>query len=260
MRKICLNCKYERKETETVSVFECPSCRTIYAKVEAEALRKAAREKKIRLAEEEKGRLKTEQKAKIAEELIKKDQLKEENRRNKEIRNSECVNIAIETGLTASQALGLTYLEHLQEILIQDERLLALSMGLIGAGTCTIALTDKRILIVGKGFFGGTLQSCIDLDRINTISGSTGLLTGEIFIQDGENRIINSVIKASVVVFVDKARGAIEMRKKQQQETTQHTNLNSIEKLEKLALLKERGVISDAEFEQEKKKILGYLY
>lgn len=35
MGKICLKCKYERKEVETAPDYECPSCGIIYAKYEA---------------------------------------------------------------------------------------------------------------------------------------------------------------------------------------------------------------------------------
>ena len=106
----------------------------------------------------------------------------------------------------------------------------------------------------------GLKQSIVDLDKVNAVSGSTGLLFGKINITDGSNdRLIENVWKKTVKNFTNKVQEALEARKAPQpaiQQAPEKEN-DPYEKLEKLAGLKDKGIISSEEFEAEKKKILG---
>src|SRR4051794_39270494 len=90
-------------------------------------------------------------------------------------------------------------LRHLPTVLASGEQVLGFASGLMDGTTWLIALTDRRILFLDKGMLFGLKQVSIDLDKINAVSGKTGLLLGKIQIEDGAtNRTIDNVRKGSV--------------------------------------------------------------
>jgi hypothetical protein len=106
-------------------------------------------------------------------------------------------------------------LNHLPEILSRGEQVLSFSSGLMDGNTWLIALTDKRIIFIDKGFFFGYTQYTIDLDKITGIYGKAGIMFGEIGIEaSSSDKKISMVQKASVMKFTNKVRDAIEARKK----------------------------------------------
>ena len=146
-------------------------------------------------------------------------------------------------------------LNHLPEILSDGEQVLAFTSGLMDGNTWLVTLTDKRIIFLDKGMIYGLKQTAIDLDKVNSISGQTGIFFGKITIEDGaSSRLINNVWKKTVVAFSNKVRDAIEARKSASRHTTGD---DVVTKLEKLAALLERGVINNEEFAQQKAKILA---
>ena len=144
---------------------------------------------------------------------------------------------------------------YLPELLGAEEQVLAFSSGFLEGTTWLIALTDRRIVFLDKGLLYGLKQTAIDLDRVNSISGETGIFFGKIVIADGSaQRTIDKVWKSSVKIFTNKVQEAIEARKKKRHAPPPP---DPYDQLEKLAGLLERGVISASEFEKEKRKILG---
>ena len=151
-------------------------------------------------------------------------------------------------------------LNHLPEILSDGEQVLAFSSGLMNGNTWLITLTDKRIIFLDKGMIYGLKQTMIDLDKVNSISGQTGIIFGKISIEDGASSWqINQVWKKTVVTFTNKVRDAIEARKSASRHATapQSNGDEVITKLEKLAALFEKGIINQDEFTQQKARILA---
>ena len=152
-------------------------------------------------------------------------------------------------------------LHYLPEILQEGEEILAFTSGLMDGNTWLITLTNKRIIFLDKGMIFGLKQTVIPLDRINSVSGKTGLMFGEIYIEDGaKERVIKNVWKKTVKPFTNMVMEAIENYKKSQNtpnKSTQENKNDPYEQLEKLALLKEKGIITEEEFNQAKKNILG---
>jgi hypothetical protein len=106
-------------------------------------------------------------------------------------------------------------LAHLPEVLADGEQVLGFCSGVMDNSTWLIALTDRRILFLDKGFLFGLKQVSIDLDKVNAVTGSTRILLGQIEIEDGaRNRVINNVQKRTVVPFVNLVRDAMEARKR----------------------------------------------
>ena len=149
-------------------------------------------------------------------------------------------------------------LKYLPEVLQEGEQVLAFSSGMMDANTWLITLTDRRIIFLDKGLIYGLKQSVIPLNKVNSISGKTGLILGEISITDGAGtRVIKNVWKKTVGPFTAKALKAIDSLNETQKPVSAPSNDDRIDKLERLAALKEQGILTEEEFANEKAKILG---
>lgn len=152
-------------------------------------------------------------------------------------------------------------LNHLPQILADGEQVLAFTSGMMEGNTWLITLTDKRIIFLDKGMIYGLKQVVINLDKIHSVSGNTGIMFGKIGIEDGASqRNIEFVPKGAVVPFTNKVRDAIEYHKKPSANYSvpqQNSGDDIISKLEKLASLQERGVLTQEEFAQQKAKLLS---
>ncbi|WP_204230881.1 PH domain-containing protein [Aeromonas salmonicida] len=174
-------------------------------------------------------------------------------------RKAECKRIAAEVGddlfFTKKE------LDHLPEIILDGERVISFTSGMMDGNTWLITLTDKRIIFLDKGMLYGLKQAVIDLNKVNAVSGETGLILGSISIQDGAaTRTIKNVQKKTVVNFTNKVRDALEARKLPQSPHPTPTNsaetIDIIFQLERLAALKDNGILSQDEFEQQKRKLI----
>ncbi|QBP10127.1 PH domain-containing protein [Cupriavidus metallidurans] len=155
-------------------------------------------------------------------------------------------------------------LNHLPEILMDGEQVLAFTSGLMDGNTWLIVLTDQRVLFLDKGLIYGLKQISINLDKINAVSGKTGLMFGEIRIEDGASeRVIKNVWKKTVVAFTNKVRDAMHAFRKAAsapaivQSVPPAADDDVVSKLERLAALKERGILTEAEFAEQKARILS---
>jgi hypothetical protein len=148
-------------------------------------------------------------------------------------------------------------LNYLPEVLRPNEDILAFSSGLMDGNTWLITLTDKRIIFLDKGMIWGLEQTSIDLEKINSISGKTGLIFGDILIEDGaKERKITNVWKKTVKPFTNMVQDAIQNNRKSNYQIHIKEE-DPYSKLEKIAILKEKGIITEEEFNIEKQKILG---
>ncbi|MCK4636084.1 MAG: PH domain-containing protein [Candidatus Moranbacteria bacterium] len=149
-------------------------------------------------------------------------------------------------------------LDHLPNVLQDGEQVLAFTSGLMNANTWLITLTDRRVIFLDKGMFIGLKQEIVNLNKINAVSCSTGFIFGKIIITDGaKERIISNVQKKTVVNFTNKVQSAIENFNNFNFQATDNLNDDIYVKLEKLDSLRQKNIISDEEFDQEKRKLLG---
>lgn len=182
---------------------------------------------------------------------------------SKESLKAEYARIAKEIG--DDQFFTKKELNYLPEILTPGEQILAFTSGRLNVdgdksmSTCLITLTDKRIILLDKGMIYGLKQDIINLDKVNSISGSTGLMFGSITITEGAgSRIIENVWKKTVKIFTNKAQEAIDaLKNNSKQSSGSSAPEDKYAKLEKLVALKEKGILSESEFLEEKRKILG---
>ncbi len=151
----------------------------------------------------------------------------------------------------------------LPEIMKESEHILYLTSGLMDNTTWLIVCTEERIILVDKGMFFGMKQSEMSLDKINSISYTTGFFLGSIEIwHNGAKMVIENCDKATVKKFVDTVKEAME--KKSEKTEAKHSsssaasNVDDIaSQLEKLAALMEKGILTKEEFDVQKKKLLG---
>lgn len=148
-------------------------------------------------------------------------------------------------------------IKSLPEILHDDEKICALTSGLMNGNTWLIVCTNKRVIFLDKGMIYGLKQVEIPLEKINSILQKTGIFFGEVHIWDGASKMeIRNCIKRTVKPFVDAVNKATE-EKKNKGVTAQVERVDVVSQLEKLATLLEAGLLTKEEFEQQKKKILG---
>lgn len=152
-------------------------------------------------------------------------------------------------------------LNFLPEVLMDNEELLAFSSGLMDNNTWLIALTNKRVIFLDKGLIYGLKQSSIPINKIQNVMGKTGIFFGDIAISDGSTtHLITNVIKHTVKPFTNMLQEQIEIAGSQISERENSTTSgkdDTIDKLEKLADLHEKGILTAEEFVAEKAKILG---
>jgi len=152
--------------------------------------------------------------------------------------------------------------EEAEKHLDPDEKLLAIIEGLVDGASALnrLALTDKRVIFYPRG--GGLLTAfqktsaiSIDYGQIVTAQGKKGALLGEINLSTRE-RIVR--FKDMAKDDVDQIAGMISRMKDKAatQAILAPSRESALEQLKKLAELRQMGAISEAEFQEKRKKLL----
>jgi len=151
-------------------------------------------------------------------------------------------------------------IRELPNVLRPGETIKALTSGMLNGHTWVIVCTDRRVIFLDKGMLYGLRQVETPLDKVNSISHKTGLVFGEISIWDGSSQMkIENVPKKAVLSFVQALNAAMEAARRAAapEASGQSAMVDVASQLEKLASLKERGVLTQEEFEHQKKRLLG---
>lgn len=154
-------------------------------------------------------------------------------------------------------------LQYLPDALMADEQVLAFTSGIMDGNTWLIALTDMRIIFLDKGMIYGLKQTAIPLEKINSITGSTGIFFGDIEIADGSaTHKIENVWKKTVKQFTNLAQEQIRLVTEKSKNPMPVSNSGSgdtdvVTQLEKLAGMLEKGILTQEEFAAQKAKLLG---
>lgn len=145
-------------------------------------------------------------------------------------------------------------IKELPKILWEDEEIVNLVQGFYNNGTGLLIATNRRLIFVDKGMLWGVKVEDFPYDKISSIQYETGILMGEIDIFASGNRAeIKKITKAKVRPFAESVRARISGASTPKKQTEE----DKYSKLEKLAELKEKGILSEKEFEAEKKKLLS---
>lgn len=147
----------------------------------------------------------------------------------------------------------------LPQILDGDESIKAITSGLMNKTTWLAVCTNRRLLFINRGMFYGLRQVQLPLDRIQSLDHEFTILFGSIRVWDGASAFtISMVLKSSIVPFVKATQEAMHAsRVTQSKPHAASQTIDVTSQLVKLAELKEKGHLSEAEFQAQKKKLLG---
>jgi len=147
----------------------------------------------------------------------------------------------------------------LPEILRENENITALTSGLHQGNTWLIVCTTMRILFLDKGFIYGLKQIDIPLDKINSVQHETGLFMADIVIWDGASKVVvENILKEPAKEFVKRVHDTLhEYKEKGRNPVIVQESKDLAGQLLKLAELKEKGILTEDEFLDQKKKLLA---
>jgi len=143
-----------------------------------------------------------------------------------------------------------------------DEKLLAIIEGNVDGESSLnrLALTDRRIIFYPRSegllaAFKKTSVLSFDYGQVGTVQGRKGALMGEINLST-KDRIIR--FKNMIKDDVDQIAGMISRMKDKvkTQEILAPSRESALDQLKKLAELRQLGAISEAEFQEKRKKLL----
>ncbi|EAB5049296.1 hypothetical protein EA891_15365 [Salmonella enterica] len=150
---------------------------------------------------------------------------------------------------------------HLPNILNSDEQPLAVVSGIMDGNTWLLTLTNHRVIFLDKGMVFGLKQIDVSLKDIVSVGGKTKIMFGEILIgTSGQNYTISNVNKSSVTPFtnmVNETRKKLKESENTNDNSVKSNNNDIISQMERLASLKNNGMLSEEEFQQQKQRILN---
>lgn len=150
----------------------------------------------------------------------------------------------------------------LPEILDSDEQIKAVTSGFMNNTTWLGVCTNRRLIFVNRGMLFGLRQVQFPLERIQSIDHAFTIFFGSISVWDGASSFtIRMVLKNSISPFVKATQEAMYSWQQSKSKTPTPSNnsqpLDVASQISKLAELKEKGHLTEAEFQQQKKKLLG---
>lgn len=160
-------------------------------------------------------------------------------------------------------------IRYLPKILNEGERILAITSGYIDARTWLLVCTTHRVLFLHRGLLWGLHQVQMNLDRLQSIDSSYGLIFGTIRMWDGASSMhINLILRHSIAAFVRTVQEAMDRYKRNmahdiakgvvhgQQPQAAAAQPAWLGELEKLSKMKAEGLLTEQEFAAAKAKLL----
>lgn len=149
-------------------------------------------------------------------------------------------------------------INYLPEILRENENIYGLTSGFYDGNTWLIVCTDSRLVFLDKGMIYGLKQVEIPLDKVNSIELKTGMFLADIIVWDGASKVkIENIDKGYAKKFVDIINNTLHFYKNKPIPSANSAVLDLPSQLEKLASLKDKGILTEDEFQEQKKKLLA---
>lgn len=158
----------------------------------------------------------------------------------------------------ASKFLGRKEIKELPNILWQDELVEKIVQGRYNSNFGVLVATNKRLIFVDKKLIGVRVED-FPYDKLTSIQYETGIVFGKISIFTSGNRanIEKIAPKDQVRNFAEYVRARITSHSDHASAKAHSKQNTGLHELEKLADLKEKGIITAKEFQDKKKQILG---
>lgn len=156
-----------------------------------------------------------------------------------------------------SKVLGRKEIRELPSVLWEDEHIEQIVQGMYKDNLGVLVATNKRLVFVDKGFVRMRVED-FPYDRISSVEYRTGILGGTITIYASGNKSeIKHVAKDQCQDFAGYVRARSTAPTPHASAPAAAPAASSVDQLERLAKLKSDGILSDDEFEAEKRKVLG---
>ncbi|WP_084245170.1 PH domain-containing protein [Planomicrobium okeanokoites] len=157
-----------------------------------------------------------------------------------------------------SKFFGRREIKELPNILWEDEELLNLVQGMYNTSQGILIATNRRLIFIDKGMFGGLKVEDFPYDKISSIQYSTGIMFGKVTIFTSWNRAeITQIEKAHVRIFAETVRARISGGEKKENKEQFHTAVSAADEIIKYKSLLDAGVLTQEEFDVKKKELLG---
>lgn len=148
--------------------------------------------------------------------------------------------------------------DELPRILSADETIIAYAAGTYNGGTGLLIATERRLLFVEKGVFSGLKTEDFGLDKVTSIQCDTGFMSAELKIMaSGNVARITKVDNVLARTFSDVVRAKLSEPKAATSTTVIQQPVDVADQLLKLSQLKDQGILTQEEFDGEKKRLLG---
>ncbi|MDE0703319.1 MAG: PH domain-containing protein [Rhodospirillaceae bacterium] len=162
-------------------------------------------------------------------------------------------------------------LKRLPEFIEDNEIVFGFASGIIGqsgesntfdfgTNTWLVVLTSERFLFLDHAMFTSSIDSqSVRLSKIQGVSAAQGWMLGKIMVDIGNRQIsIDNCMKGDVKKLADIANRLL--REKEELSADQPGSSQApLEKIEKLAELHSKGILSDEEFTSAKTKLISEL-
>ena len=171
----------------------------------------------------------------------------------------EAINAALRRISGFERFLSRGEIKELPSILWEDELPVMLAEGIYNRGSGLLVATDRRLIFIDKGLFGGLKVEDFGYDRITSIESKTGLMSGSIVIYASGNREqIDSVAKQDVNSLASYLRNRIHNPKSATAPPAPPAGtVSAAEELARYSVLLKSGVITQEEFDSIKTRLLS---
>ena len=132
------------------------------------------------------------------------------------------------------------------------------ALGTHQRGGGVVVLTDQRLLFFLRRVTKPSLD--LPLGAIDAVTTSSGLSTGEVDLAVGETTVaVSRVVKGDLEPLAQAIRVAVEAAPPQPVQADPSQRIDPFEAMEKLSALRDRGVLTEAEFAAKKQELLDRL-
>ncbi|MFP3831631.1 PH domain-containing protein [Chryseobacterium sp. SIMBA_028] len=156
----------------------------------------------------------------------------------------------------------------LANVLDRDERLIAITEGkyLNNNLDGILISTERRVIFIDRNFFSNTVENDFPHHKIVSVQHSYGLVSSELKLYTNEgikaefklnNRNAAKIFYEAIQNYIHSPQNPL---RQQHQKSIREEDAEAVfEKLEKLGKLREKGILTNEEFEMQKKKLLDKL-
>ena len=149
--------------------------------------------------------------------------------------------------------------QYLPEVLCEGETILFMTSGTYDRDTWLITVTDTRLIFLDKGMLFGFKRHELPYEQMRSISYSLGLTLASVSIDTSFDIVrIDNLQKTEALKLTELVSSYIRnLQTKKAPERTRAAVNDIVSQLERLAVLKEKGILTDREFAEQKAKILA---